>query len=97
MHDMTKSTGIENGTSSDPTWISAAIRTGTYETILNEHQSRILQSKEFRQARGRQRLIWISRWAVQAEVLQLCSHPVVGWQDAPPGIFGLWSIQVAAI
>ena len=31
------------------------------------------------------------------EVLQLCSHPVVGWQDAPPGIFGLWSIQVATI
>jgi hypothetical protein len=28
-----------------------------------------------------------------AEVLQLCSHPVLGWQDAPPGIFGLWSIQ----
>jgi len=32
-----------------------------------------------------------------AEVLQLCSHPMVGWQDAPPGIFGLWSIQVAPI
>ena len=30
-------------------------------------------------------------------VLQLCSHPVVGWPDAPPGIIGLWSIQVAAI
>ena len=30
------------------------------------------------------------------EVLQLCSHPVVGWQNAP-GIFGLWSIQVATI
>jgi hypothetical protein len=34
---------------------------------------------------------------VSWEVLQLCSHPVVGWPDAPPGIFGLWSIQVAAI
>jgi AcrR family transcriptional regulator len=22
------------------------------------------------------------------EVLQLCSHPVIGWLDAPPGIFG---------
>jgi hypothetical protein len=32
-----------------------------------------------------------------AEVLQLCSHPVIGWQDAPAGIFGLWFIQVAAI
>jgi hypothetical protein len=31
------------------------------------------------------------------EVLQLCIHPVVGWQDAPPGIIGLWSIEVAAI
>jgi isoamylase len=31
------------------------------------------------------------------EVLQLCSHPVIGWQDAPPGIFGLWFIQVAAM
>jgi len=35
--------------------------------------------------------------ATQTEVLQLCSHPVIGWQDAPPGIFGLWFIQVAAI
>src|ERR1700756_5088285 len=35
--------------------------------------------------------------AVGEEVLQLCSHPVIGWQDAPPGIFGLWFIQVAAI
>jgi hypothetical protein len=32
-----------------------------------------------------------------SEVLQLCSHPVIGWQDAPPGIYGLWFIQVAAI
>jgi Hypothetical protein (DUF2513) len=31
------------------------------------------------------------------EVLQLCSHPVVGWKDAAPGIFGLWAIQVATI
>ena len=35
--------------------------------------------------------------AKRKEVLQLCSHPVVGWQNAPPGIFGLWSIQVATI
>src|SRR5258707_2885719 len=35
--------------------------------------------------------------ACQLEVLQLCSHPVIGWQDAPPGIFGLWVIQVAAL
>jgi hypothetical protein len=35
--------------------------------------------------------------ACWVEVLQLCSHPVIGWQDAPPGIFGLWFIQVAAI
>jgi hypothetical protein len=32
-----------------------------------------------------------------SEVLQLCSHPVIGWPDAPPGLFGLRSIQVAAI
>ncbi|HWN51522.1 MAG TPA: hypothetical protein VNO18_17180 [Xanthobacteraceae bacterium] len=31
------------------------------------------------------------------EVLQLYSHPVIGWLDAPPGIFGLRFIQVAAI
>src|SRR5208282_3466954 len=31
------------------------------------------------------------------EVLQLCSHPVVGWLDAPPGVFGLQSIQMAPI
>src|SRR4029077_18044944 len=31
------------------------------------------------------------------EVLQLCSHPVVGWLDAHPGLFGLRSFQVAAI
>ena len=30
------------------------------------------------------------------EVLQLCSHPMVGWQDVPPGIFGLWSIRSGA-
>ncbi len=35
--------------------------------------------------------------ALVREVLQLCSHPVIGWLDAPPGIFGLWFIQVAAI
>jgi hypothetical protein len=34
---------------------------------------------------------------LEREVLQLCSHPVIGWQDAPPGIFVLWLIQVAAI
>jgi hypothetical protein len=31
------------------------------------------------------------------EVLQLCSHPVIGWPDAPFGLFGLRSVQVAAI
>jgi hypothetical protein len=31
------------------------------------------------------------------EVLQLCRNSVVGWQDAPPGLCGLWSIQVAPI
>jgi hypothetical protein len=34
---------------------------------------------------------------VWTEVLQLCSHPVVGWPDAPPGVFGLQSIQMASI
>jgi hypothetical protein len=28
---------------------------------------------------------------------KLCSHPVIGWPDAPPGIFGLWFIQVATV
>src|SRR6266436_130897 len=27
------------------------------------------------------------------EVLQHCSHALVGWPDAPPGLFGLWSFQ----
>jgi hypothetical protein len=27
-------------------------------------------------------------------VLQLCSHPVIDWPDAPPGVLGLWFIQV---
>jgi len=31
------------------------------------------------------------------EVLQLCRQPVIGWPDAPPGLFGLRFIQVAAI
>ena len=31
------------------------------------------------------------------EMLQLCGHPVVGWQDAPLSIFGLWPIQVATV
>jgi hypothetical protein len=35
--------------------------------------------------------------ALAGAVLQLCSHPVEGWQNARPGIFGLWSIQVATI
>ena len=33
----------------------------------------------------------------QLEVLQLCSHPVVGWLHAPPGVFGLLSIQMAPV
>src|SRR5580704_4673065 len=32
-----------------------------------------------------------------AEVLQLCSYPVVVSPDAPPGVFGLLSIQTASI
>src|ERR1700747_2283069 len=31
------------------------------------------------------------------DVLQLCSHPVVGWPNAPSGLFGLRSIQMATI
>jgi L,D-transpeptidase catalytic domain len=31
------------------------------------------------------------------EVLQLYSHPEIGWLDASPGIFGLRFIQVPAI
>ena len=31
------------------------------------------------------------------EVLQLYSHPVIGWPDAPFGLFGLRSIQMATI
>jgi hypothetical protein len=30
------------------------------------------------------------------EVLQLCSHPVVAWQDAPPGIFGEFPLFVVS-
>ena len=33
----------------------------------------------------------------ETEVLQLCSHPVVGWPNAPPGVSGLRSIQMASI
>ena len=29
---------------------------------------------------------------IEWEVLQLCSYPVVGSPDAPPGVFGLQSI-----
>jgi hypothetical protein len=31
------------------------------------------------------------------EVLQLCSHAVIGWLDAPSGLFGLRSIQMASV
>jgi hypothetical protein len=31
------------------------------------------------------------------ELLQLCSHAVIGWLDAPSGLFGLRSIQMASI
>jgi hypothetical protein len=34
---------------------------------------------------------------IKTEVLQLCSHPVVGWPDAPPCLFGLRFVQVATI
>jgi transposase len=34
---------------------------------------------------------------VETEVLQLCSHGVIGWLDAPSGLFGLRSIQMASI
>jgi hypothetical protein len=33
--------------------------------------------------------------ALRRPVLQLCSHPVIGWPDASPGPFGLRSVQVA--
>ena len=33
----------------------------------------------------------------EGEVLQLCSHRVVGWSDASPGLFSLRSVQVAPI
>jgi vitamin B12/bleomycin/antimicrobial peptide transport system ATP-binding/permease protein len=31
------------------------------------------------------------------EVLQLCSHAVIGWLDDPSGLFGLRSIQMASV
>jgi hypothetical protein len=34
---------------------------------------------------------------VAREVLQLCSHAVIGWLDAPSGLFGLRSIQMASV
>jgi len=36
-------------------------------------------------------------WAVQWEVLQLCSHAVIGWLGARSGLLGLRSIQMASI
>jgi hypothetical protein len=33
----------------------------------------------------------------KVEVLQLCRHSVIGWPDAPHGLFGLRTIQVAPI
>jgi hypothetical protein len=36
---------------------------------------------------GVDKAFWVD--AVVLEVLQLSIRPVVGWQDAPPGIFGL--------
>jgi hypothetical protein len=37
------------------------------------------------------------RYEKWREVLQLCSYPVVGSPDAPPGVFGLRSIQMESI
>ena len=34
---------------------------------------------------------------VAREVLQLCSHAVIGWLDAPSGLFGFGSFRVAPI
>src|ERR1700735_2643796 len=39
----------------------------------------------------------VSNIVLEMEVLQLCSYPVVGSPDAPPGVFGLRSIQMASI
>jgi hypothetical protein len=35
--------------------------------------------------------------ALEAEVLQLCRPAVIGWLDAPSGLFGLWPVQVAPV
>jgi uncharacterized membrane protein len=45
---------------------------------------------------GRGDLGWHHRF-VWPEVLQLCSHAVIGWLDASSGLFGLRSIQMASI
>jgi hypothetical protein len=49
--------------------------------------------------RGNRLIIIISpqTCSIKEEVLQLCRQPVIGWPDAPPGLFGLRFIQVAAI
>jgi hypothetical protein len=39
----------------------------------------------------------ISKCLKIREVLQLCRYPVIGWPDAPHGLFGLRTIQVAPI
>jgi len=39
----------------------------------------------------------VQKRGLKTEVLQLCRYPVIGWPDAPHGLFGLRTIQVAAI
>jgi len=40
---------------------------------------------------------WIIHYWFLGEVLQFCGHAVIGWLDAPSGLFGLRSIQMASI
>ena len=51
----------------------------------------------FENTESTQRQYALRQRAVVLEVLQICSHAVIGWLDAPSGLFGFGSFQVAPI
>jgi S1-C subfamily serine protease len=95
---------ISLGSSGSPVLDESGQVLGIAELILKEGQNLnfAISSESIRDAIAKSAVVSANpsisaATPARTEVLQLCSHPVIGWQDAPPGIFGLWFIQVAAI
>ena len=93
--------GLGSGTTKDTGPWEGELRNmwkPTHQPSLWFHGGNLHQSRHYSQFLSLQikaLMGGISTPVYGMEVLQLCRYPVIGWQDAPPGIFGLWSIQEA--